>query len=144
MTDSKKRVVVTGLGALTPIGLTVDDFWQNALAGVSGAGMIKSFDTSRIETKFACELKGYDAANYMDKKAARRLDLFSQYAMAVSAMALKDANIEPEKLSEIEKENIGVVFGSGIGGIHTFYDRSSGMPRVLEHLPVRLILIIRR
>jgi 3-oxoacyl-[acyl-carrier-protein] synthase II len=124
MTNSKKRVVVTGLGALTPIGLTVDEFWKNALAGKSGAAPIQSFDASRIDTNFACELKGFDAGNYLDKKAARRLDLFSQYAAAAAKMALEDANINPETLPESEKERIGVVFGSGIGGIHTFYTQA--------------------
>ncbi len=124
MSDSKRRVVITGLGALTPIGLTVEEFWKNALAGTSGAALIKSFDASRIDTKFACELKGYDAGNYIDKKAARRLDPFAQYAMAVTKMALADAGIVPSELPASEKENIGVVFGSGIGGIHTFYEQA--------------------
>ncbi len=125
MANSKKRVVVTGLGALTPIGLTVEEFWKNAVDGVSGAGPIKSFDCSRLDTKFACELKGYDAINYIDKKAARRLDPFSQYAMAVAKMALADANLDPRTMPESEKENIGVLMGSGIGGIQTFYQQST-------------------
>ena len=79
--QNKRRVVITGIGAVTPIGLTVGEFWNSMMNGVSGCDYIKSFDTSRVETKFACELKGFDAANYMDKKSARRLDLFSQYAL---------------------------------------------------------------
>ena len=124
MFNADKRVVVTGLGALTPIGLTPEEFWKNLIAGVSGAALIKSFDTSKVETKFGCELKGYDAINYLDKKAARRLDLFSQYSFAAAKMALKDAGIDAANLSEDEKERIGVVVGSGIGGIQTFYQQA--------------------
>lgn len=115
-----KRVVVTGMSALTPIGLTVQDFWTSMMNGVSGADEIKSFDTSRLETKFACELKGYDSTNYMDKKSTRRMDPYAQYAMAAAKLVLEDAGIDPAKLSEEEKEEIGVIMGSGIGGIQTF------------------------
>ncbi len=124
MTDNKRRVVVTGISALTPLGLTVDESWSNMLNGASGAAPITKFDTSKVETKFACELKGFDPANYMDKKAARRLDPFNQYALAAAPIALKDAGIDVEKLSSEEKENIGVIIGSGIGGIQTFYQQS--------------------
>lgn len=117
---TNKRVVVTGMSALTPIGLTVESFWEAMMNGVSGSDYIKQFDTSRVETKFACELKGYDSANYMDKKAARRMDPFAQYAMAAAKMVLDDAGIDPAKLSSEEKEDIGVIMGSGIGGIQTF------------------------
>ncbi len=125
MANLKKRVVVTGLGALTPIGLTVEKFWENAVNGVSGAATIKSFDCSRLDTKFACELKSFDATNYIDKKAARRLDPFSQYAMAVAKMALADANLDPHAMPESEKESVGVLMGSGIGGIQTFYQQAA-------------------
>ncbi|MCE1188415.1 MAG: beta-ketoacyl-ACP synthase II [Ignavibacteria bacterium] len=117
---NEKRVVVTGLGALTPLGLSVPEFHSNLFAGKSGSAPIQSFDTSRVETKFACELKGYDAGNFMDRKTARRLDPFAQYAFAAAKEALKDANIDPASLSQEEKEGIGVIMGSGIGGIQTF------------------------
>jgi len=122
--QNKKRVVVTGMSALTPIGLNVNDFWNSMMEGKSGCATITSFDTSRLETKFACELKGFDATNYMDKKTARRLDKFSQYALASAKDVLADAGINPENLSEDERNNIGVIFGSGIGGIQTFYNQA--------------------
>lgn len=124
MAENKRRVVVTGMSALTPIGLSVEEFWNSMMNGVSGSALITSFDTSKIETKFACELKGFDPTNYMDKKAARRLDPFSQYAIAAASLVLKDAGIDPASLSEEEKNEIGVVFGSGIGGIQTFYQQA--------------------
>ncbi|MCK9425495.1 MAG: beta-ketoacyl-ACP synthase II [Ignavibacteriaceae bacterium] len=122
--QENKRVVVTGMAALTPIGLNVKDFWNGMMEGKSGSAAITSFDTSRLDTKFACELKGFEATNYMDKKTARRLDKFSQYALAVAKDVLHDAAVNPENLSEDEKNNIGVIFGSGIGGIQTFYHQS--------------------
>lgn len=122
--QKNKRVVVTGMAALTPIGLNVKEFWESMMEGKSGSAAITSFDTSRLETKFACELKGFDPINYMDKKTARRLDKFSQYALAVAKDVLHDAAINPENLSEDEKNNIGVIFGSGIGGIQTFYNQA--------------------
>lgn len=122
--QKNKRVVVTGMAALTPIGLNVKEFWESMMEGKSGSAAITSFDTSRLETKFACELKGFDPTNYMDKKTARRLDKFSQYALAVAKDVLHDAAINPENLSEDEKNNIGVIFGSGIGGIQTFYNQA--------------------
>ncbi|HEX9251655.1 MAG TPA: beta-ketoacyl-[acyl-carrier-protein] synthase II, partial [Ignavibacteriaceae bacterium] len=124
MSDKNRRVVVTGIGALTPIGLTVNEFWNSMMESKSGAAMIKQFDTSKIETKFACELKGFDPLNYLDKKIARRLDPFAQYALVSSRQAVEDSNLQPEKLSEEEKNRIGVIFGSGIGGIQTFYDQA--------------------
>lgn len=124
MQNLNRRVVVTGISALTPIGLTADSFWEALLNGVSGAQNITSFDTSKSETKFACELKGFDVVNYMDKKTARRLDPYAQYAMAAASLLLKDANIDPATLPVEEKERIGVVFGSGIGGIQTFYNQA--------------------
>lgn len=124
MQNLNRRVVVTGISALTPIGLTADLFWDSLLNGVSGAKAITGFDTSKSETKFACELKGFDAGNYIDKKTARRLDPYAQYAMAAATEVLKDAGIDPATLPAEEKERIGVVFGSGIGGIQTFYTQS--------------------
>ena len=122
--QKNKRVVVTGMAVLTPIGLTVKEFWDSMMESKSGCAPITSFDTSRVETKFACELKGFDPTKYMDKKTARRLDKFSQYALAVAKDVLEDAGINPENLSEDEKNNIGVIFGSGIGGIQTFFSQA--------------------
>ncbi len=124
MSIKNRRVVVTGMGALTPIGLTVDEFWNGMMESKSGAAMIKQFDTSRVDTKFACELKGFDILNFLDKKSARRLDPFAQYALVSARQAIEDSNLKPETLSEEEKNNIGVIFGSGIGGIQTFYDQA--------------------
>jgi len=123
MADSK-RVVVTGMGALTPIGLSVDEFWTGMMESKSGADFITTFDPAKTVTKFACELKGFDAGNYLDKKTARRLDPFSQYALASAGMAIKDADIKTDSLSDEERGRIGVIFGSGIGGIQTFYNQS--------------------
>jgi len=95
MADTKRRVVVTGIGALTPIGLSPLEFWENMMNGISGSKMINSFDTSRVDTKFACELKGFDPLNYMDKKTARRLDKYAQYALASAGQAIEDGNINP-------------------------------------------------
>ncbi|MCU0344215.1 MAG: beta-ketoacyl-ACP synthase II [Ignavibacterium sp.] len=124
MLNKNRRVVVTGMGTLTPIGLTVNDFWNGMMESKSGAAMIKQFDTSKIETKFACELKGFDPLNFLDKKVARRLDPFAQYALVSARQAVEDSNLQPEKLTEEEKNKIGVIFGSGIGGIQTFYDQA--------------------
>lgn len=124
MSDTKRRVVITGMGALTPIGLSVDEFWNSMMESKSGAAFIKQFDTSKVETKFACELKGFDVTKFLDRKTARRLDPFAQYALVATQQAVKDANISPENLSEDEKSKIGVIYGSGIGGIQTFYDQA--------------------
>lgn len=124
MAEKNRRIVVTGLGALTPIGLTVDEFWNNMLAGKSGAAPIKGFDASKVETKFACELKDFDVTQYIDKKSARRLDPYAQYAVAASVQAVNDSGLNVDSLSEEQKSRIGVVIGSGIGGIQTFYNQS--------------------
>jgi 3-oxoacyl-[acyl-carrier-protein] synthase II len=118
---SNRRVVVTGIGTVNPLGLSVDEFWNSMMEGKSGCDFIKAFDTSRVKTKFACELKGFDSSNFMDKKSARRLDAYAQYAMASTVQAINDSGIKTDSLSEYEKSRIGVIFGSGIGGIHTFY-----------------------
>ncbi len=114
---SGTRVVVTGLGVVTPIGLTVGEFWQAMMEGKSGAGPITYFDTSRYDTKFACELKGFDPLKYLDRKSVQRMDLFTQYAMAAAAQAVEDAKVDFEK---IDKDRVGVVVGSGIGGMWTY------------------------
>jgi 3-oxoacyl-[acyl-carrier-protein] synthase II len=112
-----RRVVVTGLGAVTPIGLTVQDFWKNALGGVSGAAPITYFDTTQYDTKFAAELKGFNPLDYMDRKMVQRVDPFTQYALAAAAGAVKDAEID---FSKISPDRAGIIFGSGIGGMQTF------------------------
>lgn len=111
-----RRVVVTGMGAITPIGNTLEEFWKSMLEGKSGAGLISKFDTTNFDTKFACEIKGFDPLNYVDKKAVKRLDPYAQYALAAAEMAVKDSGIDLEK---INKERAGVIFGSGIGGMDT-------------------------
>ena len=112
-----RRVVVTGMGAVTPIGLTVKEFWANALAGKSGIANITYFDTTQYDTKFAGELKGFDPHNYMDRKLAQRVDQFTQYGLAAAEEAIKDSGVN---LENENKERVGVVFGSGIGGFKTF------------------------
>lgn len=112
-----KRVVVTGLGALTPIGNTIPEFWENLVNGVSGAGPITHFDTSLFKTKFACEVKNFDANQYIDRKEARKMDRYTQYAVAVAKQAVTDSELDLEKE---DLNRIGVIFGAGIGGIQTF------------------------
>ncbi len=127
-----KRVVVTGLGALTPLGNTPTDFWNGLINGVSGAGPITKFDASKFKTRFACEVKGFDPNNHFDRKEARKLDGFSQYALVVAENAVKDAGIN---LETINHDRVGVIWGSGIGGLKTFQDeviafgRGDGTPR---------------
>jgi 3-oxoacyl-[acyl-carrier-protein] synthase II len=127
-----KRVVVTGLGAITPLGNTVSEYWNGLINGVSGADIITHFDASLFKTHFACEVKNYDSNNFFDRKEARKYDLYAQYALVAAEEAVKDSNID------IEKENlnrIGVIWGSGIGGLNTFYNevsdfaKGNGVPR---------------
>lgn len=119
-TVTLKRVVVTGLGALTPIGNDVNTFWNNMKAGVSGAGPITKFDTTEFKTKFACEVKGFEVEKYMEKKEARKMDCFTQYAMAAAQEAVQDAGLDSEG---IDKTKIGVIWASGNGGMLTFEEQ---------------------
>ncbi|HAB54216.1 MAG TPA: beta-ketoacyl-[acyl-carrier-protein] synthase II, partial [Ignavibacteriales bacterium] len=112
----RRRAVVTGLGVLTSIGIGVDDFWNGLQQGRNGVGLITRFDTTNFDTKFAAEIKNFNSDNYMDRKAAKRMDLFTQYAMATSEMAMNDSRLN---LDKIDKEKFGVIFGSGIGGMTT-------------------------
>ena len=112
-----KRVVVTGLGAITPVGNDVPEFWENLVNGVSGAGPITHFDASQFKTQFACEVKNFDVTKYIDRKEARKMDLYTQYAVAVAKEAVSDSGLDVEKE---DLNRIGVIFGAGIGGIHTF------------------------
>jgi 3-oxoacyl-[acyl-carrier-protein] synthase II len=127
-----KRVVITGAGALTPIGNTLPAYWEGLKAGKSGAAPITKFDTTLYKTKFACELKGFNFEDHMDRKEGRKMDPFSQYAMVVADEAIKDANLP---LSELNPDRVGVIWGSGIGGLLTFqeemktYTKGDGTPR---------------
>lgn len=116
-----KRVVVTGLGAVTPLGNTAEETWQNMINGVSGAGPITHFDASLFKTQFACEVKNFNVSDYIDRKEARKMDLYTQYAIAAAKMAVSDSNMD---LDTVNKNRIGVVFGVGIGGIHTFEEEA--------------------
>lgn len=140
-----KRVVVTGLGALTPIGNTVPEFWNNLLNGVSGANPITHFDTTLFKTKFACEVKNFDPEQFMDRKDARKLDPFVHFALASTDEAVKDAGLDFENL---DTNRIGVIWGSGIGGLKTFSDEVSnfaggdGTPRFNPFFIPKMILDI--
>ncbi len=112
-----RRVVVTGLGAITPIGNTVSDYWNGLLEGKSGAGPITHFDASLFKTQFACEVKGFNAADYIDRKEARKMDRYTQFAMAVAKDAVEDSGLD---VGKEDLSRIGVIFGAGIGGIRTF------------------------
>ena len=116
-----KRVVVTGLGGVTPLGLTIDETWENVKKGVSGAGPITHFDASQFKTQFACEVKGFDPSEYIDRKEARKMDLYTQYALVAAHMAVTDSGMN---LETVDKNEIGVVLGVGIGGIHTFEEEA--------------------
>ncbi|MBR5551796.1 MAG: beta-ketoacyl-ACP synthase II [Muribaculaceae bacterium] len=116
-----KRVVVTGLGALTPIGNDVETTWKNALEGVSGAGPITHFDASKFKTQFACEVKDFNGADHFDRKKLRQLDLYAQYALVAAKQAVEDANLEEEG---INKNRVGVLVAAGIGGLHTFEEEA--------------------
>lgn len=127
-----KRVVVTGLGALTPIGNNTREYWKSLVNGVSGADAITRFDTSKFKTKFACELKGFDAADFFDRKEARKYDRYAQYGLVCSDEAIKDAGIDT---AQVDLDRVGVIWSSGIGGIDTFaeeminFAHGDGTPR---------------
>ena len=112
-----RRVVVTGLGALTPIGNNIEEYWNGLITGVSGAAPITYFDASKFKTQFACELKNFKAEDFLDRKEARKMDRYAQYAMVASDEAVVDAGFNYEKL---DKDRVGVIWGSGIGGLETF------------------------
>ena len=117
-----KRVVVTGMGAVTPIGNDVETTWQNAVAGVSGAGPITHFDASKFKTQFACEVKNFDPSVHFDRKKARTLDLYAQYALVAAEQAVKDSGIE--EAANLNKDRVGVIVAAGIGGLHTFEEEA--------------------
>ncbi len=119
---NKRRVVVTGMGTVNAIGLSVQEFWNNALAGVSGVDSITSFDTTEFKTTFAAEVHGFDPQNFMDRKAAQRMDKFTHYAVAAAKMAIEDAGLNPENF---DGNRVGVIIGSGIGGMWTNWDQQN-------------------
>ncbi len=124
-----KRVVVTGLGALTPVGNNVSDFWNNLINGVSGAGPITHFDASKFKTQFACEVKNFNATDFIDRKEARKMDLYTQYAVVAAKEAVTDSGIDIEKE---DLNRIGVILGVGIGGIHTFEEEVGGYEKTKD------------
>lgn len=139
------RVVITGLGAVTPIGNNVNDFWQSLVNGISGAAPITRFDTSRFKTKFACELKNFDPLTYIEKAEARKYDLFTQYALVAVEEAIKDSHIN---FGQLNRNRIGVIWGSGNGGIGTFeqqvkeYALGDGTPRFSPFFIPKMIVDI--
>src|SRR5690606_37524646 len=140
-----KRVVVTGLGALTPIGNTVPEFWDSLIKGVSGAAPITKFDASKFKTRFACEVKGFNAEDFIEPKEARKVDPFVHYALAFTDEAIADASLAFDKL---DTNRIGVIWGSGIGGLKTFLDAvasfsaGDGTPRFNPFFIPKMILDI--
>lgn len=140
-----KRVVVTGLGAITALGKTVEEYWQNLTDGVSGCAMIQQFDASKFKTKFACEVKDFDPTTYLDRKEARKMDRFTQFAIVAADEAVKDAGLTHENANA---DRVGVIFGSGIGGIITFQEEvlnfgsGDGTPRFNPFFIPKMILDI--
>src|SRR6187549_1230275 len=140
-----KRVVVTGLGALTPLGKTVAEYWNGLENGVSGCDHIKQFDVTKFKTKFACEVKDFEPTNYLDRKDARKMDRYCQFALIASDEAVKDAGITKEN---VNPDRVGVIFGSGIGGLITFQEEvmnfasGDGTPRFNPFFIPKMILDI--
>lgn len=141
----QRRVVVTGLGAVTPLGNTVPEFWSNLISGKSGSAPITKFDTAKFKTKFACEVKNYDPFNYFEKQEVRKIDPFTQYALISSAEALKDSKLD---LDKVDKTRVGVIWGSGNGGFYTFqqevmeYAKGDGTPRFNPYFIPKVIVDI--
>jgi 3-oxoacyl-[acyl-carrier-protein] synthase II len=140
-----KRVVVTGMGAVTPLGNNVNDYWKNLLNGVSGADMITLFDASKFKTRFACEIKGFEPTDFLDRKEARKMDRFTQIALVASDQAVQDAGISKDN---VDTNRVGVVVASGIGGLITFQEevinfaKGDGTPRFNPFFIPRMILDI--
>lgn len=140
-----KRVVVTGIGALTPIGNNLDEYWNGLVNGISGADFITQFDATKFKTRFACEIKNFDPTQFMDRKEARKIDRFTQLALVASDQAMKDAGLEKDGFNP---DRVGVVFGSGIGGLITFqqevteFAKGDGTPRFNPFFIPKMILDI--
>lgn len=141
----QRRVVVTGLGALTPLGNSVPEFWNNLILGKSGAAPITKFDTAKFKTKFACEIKNFDPLNYFEKQDVRKIDPFTQYALVSTDEAIKDSCLE---LDKIDKTRVGVIWGSGNGGFYTFqqeimeFAKGDGTPRFNPYFIPKVIVDI--
>lgn len=140
--DQERRVVVTGLGIISPVGIGTEETWQNLLAGQSGLGPITQFDTQESACKIAGEVKGFDPEAYMDKKEAKRMDRFAQFAVAASKMALMDSGLD---LEQEDAERIGVILGTGIGGISTFEQQCRNLiekgPRRVSPFTVPMMIV---
>src|SRR3982750_1390835 len=140
-----KRVVITGMGAITPLGNSITEYWNNLRNGVSGCDFITNFDASKFKTRFACEIKNFDPVNFLDKKEARKLDRFTQTAVVASDQAVKDAGIDEQN---VNVDRVGVVFASGIGGLITFQEevtnfaKGDGTPRFNPFFIPKMILDI--
>ncbi|MEZ4686955.1 MAG: beta-ketoacyl synthase N-terminal-like domain-containing protein, partial [Bacteroidia bacterium] len=138
-----RRVVVTGMGAVTPLGLDVPSYWEGLKNGVSGANLITHFDTTHFKTKFACELKGFNPEDYFHRRDARKMDTFCQYAMVAADEAMADASFDLEK---IDLNRFGIVFTSGIGGMNVFYEQvkefveGDGTPRFNPFFITKMII----
>lgn len=143
-----KRVVITGLGAITPLGNSVTEFWENILAGKSAAGPITKFDASKFKTRFACEVKDFKIEEYIDKKEVKKYDLFTQYAIAAADQAIKDAGLDFSQMDETDRYDVGVIWASGNGGISTFesqveeFVKGDGTPRFSPYFIPKLIVDI--
>ncbi|RZK55981.1 MAG: beta-ketoacyl-[acyl-carrier-protein] synthase II, partial [Pedobacter sp.] len=143
-----KRVVVTGMGAITPLGNSVNELWKNILAGKSAAGPITKFDASKFKTRFACEVKDFNIEEYIDKKEVKKYDLFTQYAIAAADQAIKDSGLDFEQMDEVGRYDVGVIWASGNGGIASFeqqlkeYNGGDGTPRFSPFFIPRLIVDI--
>ncbi|HMG89401.1 MAG TPA: beta-ketoacyl-ACP synthase II [Chryseolinea sp.] len=141
----QRRVVVTGLGAVAPLGNSVPEFWSNLVSGKSGAALITKFDTTKFKTKFACEVKNFDPLNYFEKQDIRKIDPFTQYALVSSDEAWKDSKLD---LDKIDKTRVGVIWGSGNGGFHTFqkevmeFAKGDGTPRFNPYFIPKVIVDI--
>lgn len=143
-----KRVVITGLGAITPLGNSVNEFWENIIAGKSAAGPITKFDSSKFKTHFACEVKDFDIEAYLEKKEIKKYDLFTQYAIAASDQAIKDAGLDFSAMEETERYKVGVIWATGNGGISTFenqlkeFNEGDGTPRFSPYFIPKMIVDI--
>ena len=143
-----KRVAITGLGLLTPLGNTVNEFWKNIVDGKSGAGPLTKFDASKFKTRFGCEVRGFHPEEFFEKKEIKKYDLFSLYAMAASDQALRDAGLHTTSMTEEERYDIGVIWASGNGGIGTFEEQlkefyaGDGTPRFNPYFIPKMIVDI--
>lgn len=143
-----KRVVITGLGAITPLGNSVTEFWENIVAGKSAAGPITKFDVSKFKTRFACEVKDFDITKHIDKKEIKKYDLFTQYAIAATDQAIEDAGFDFASMSEVDRYDIGVIWATGNGGISTFenelkaFNGGDGTPRFNPYFIPKMIVDI--